>query len=342
MRPGGSSPSSWSVSITSRVGVVGCGGIACNVHLRVLRRLAGVEVVALADPDAGARARAQRLAPGAAAFATVPELLAEGGLDAVVVASPTPLHAEHARQVLAAGRHLYLEKPIATTVEDGRDVVAAGAEAGVVAAVGFNRRRHPLFVRAHALLRAGELGHVEVAQGSFCEPMPASDWRRSPEAGGPLLDLASHHVDALRWLLADEPTSVERRDDGTTAALTLGFAGGTVAQLAASFDAGRTDTLVLHGERGSLALDRYARSLRLTRATRGYAVRRVRSRPAATQLRWRARSVLQRGHDPSYAATVAAWVAAIQGDEQAQLPTLEDGLRSLEAVAAPSGTRVAL
>ena len=192
------------------------------------------------------------------------------------------------------------------------------------------------------LVAAGELGRVVLAQTCFAEPTQRSGWRALDEGGGPLLDLASHHVDLLRWLLADEAVWADGAlaGDGLSASVRIGFAGGALAEVAASFAAGRTDTCVLHGERGTLTLDRYARSLRLTRAAPRYAVRGRRVRSGVADLRWRPRALLRPGFDPSYAATVAAWVRAIAG-EQVDLPTVEDGLRSLEIVAAAaSGARV--
>jgi myo-inositol 2-dehydrogenase/D-chiro-inositol 1-dehydrogenase len=295
-------------------------------------------VIAVADPDEQARARALRLAPGAVACETLPELLAQPGLDAVVVATPTSLHAEHAVAVLEAGRHLYLEKPLAVRLDDGRRVLDAARAAGVVATVGFNRRRHPLLQRVRSLVAAGELGRVALAQTCFAEPMERSGWRAADDGGGPLLDLASHHVDLLRWLLADEAAWADgvTAGDGLTGTVRIGFARGTLAEIAASFAAGRTDTYVLHGERGTLSLDRYARSLRLTRAAPRYAVRGRRVRGTAADPRWRPRALLRPASDPSYAATIAAWVGALNGGED-DLPNVEDGLRSLEIIAAAGG-----
>ena len=316
------------------VGVVGCGGLACNVHLRVLRRLTGARVVAVADPDAAARERARALAPEAYAYASAHELLEHPGLDAVVVASPSPLHAEHAGAVLAAGRHLYLEKPPATEVEAARGLVAAGETAGVVAAVGFNRRFHPLVAAAGAAIAEGRLGALQGAMGSFSEPCDPQGWRATPGGGGPLLDLAIHHVDTFRWLLRDEAAWVDGTitDAGRLAYLRVGFAGGAVAALMASFT-NRSDFLVLEGAHGSLEVNRYARRLRLTRPAPGFRARRVRLRPTWEELRWRALALVRPANDPSFGRALEGWIAAIRG-ERGDLPTLADGLAALEVVAA--------
>ena len=303
-----------------RIGVSGCGRIARAVHLPILRRVA--DVVALADPDpaalAGAATGREQL------HVDVDQLIAAGGLDAVVVASPSGRHAEDALAVLSAGLKLYLEKPLAATVEEGRAVVAA--DPAGAATIGFNRRRHPVVLVAVDLLRRGGLGPVVGAQTRFCEPRlpagPMPDWKRErSRGGGVLLDLATHHVDLLRFLLADEVAdvggtvrSLETEQDD--AELRLRFPGGAQAIVAASYHGVRADTLVLRCEQGSLALDRYAGTVRVD----GRPVRDRRLVPLAL------RRVLRSEADPSYAAALRAFIAGELG------PSLEDGLRALEIV----------
>ena len=104
--------------------------------------------------------------------------------------------------------HLYLEKPLATCVEDARRVAADAADAGVTAVVGFHRRVHPTYQRARLLLGAGAIGRVRGVHTVFAEPSPAEGlpaWkRRRDSGGGVLLDLAVHHLDLLRWMLGRE------------------------------------------------------------------------------------------------------------------------------------------
>lgn len=310
------------------VGLVGCGSIALGVHLGALGRLPAARVTAVADPDRGARDRAARLAPEAAALASAEELVARKDVEAVVVAAPTRLHAELALLVLGARKHLYLEKPIATSVEDARRIVAAGEDSGVVAATGFNWRFQPLVVRARELLEAGALGDVRAAATAFCEPGAPPGWRHArADGGGVLLDLASHHVDLLRWLLGAEVEDVEaslRSDvnEHDSAVLRLGWSGGRASQSYFSYRTGQVDTLELYGERGVLRTDRYARSLVLRNGP-------TRRRAGSAELaEWR------RGKgEPAWQRSLAAWVDTVRGSP-VELPTLEDGLRSLEVVAA--------
>src|ERR1019366_3772035 len=95
-------------------------------------------------------------------------------VDAVVICAPTHLHASLAIAACAAGKHVFLEKPIATTATDSRRLVDAAAESGLTAMVGFNRRLHPMFEQARALMSAGGIGRVRAVQTAFCEPMPVT------------------------------------------------------------------------------------------------------------------------------------------------------------------------
>jgi predicted dehydrogenase len=311
-----------------RVGVIGCGSIAVGVHLGALGRIEGARVTAVADPASEARERAVRLAPGAAALASAEELVGRDDVEGVVVSAPTRLHAALAILVLEARKHLYLEKPIATTLEDARRIVDEGRRAGVVAATGFNWRFQPLVVRARELLRAGALGDVRAAATAFCEPGAPPGWRHArADGGGVLLDLASHHVDLLRWLLETEVEHVDatlRSDvnEHDSAVVRLVLGGGRTALSYFSYRTGQVDTLELYGERGVLRTDRYARSLVL-RAGRTH------RRAGTPELaEWR-----RAGTEPSWKRSLEAWIDAIRGRE-VELATLDDGLRSLEVVLA--------
>src|SRR3978361_1530654 len=111
-----------------RVGVVGAGVMGSN-HARVLAGLPDVTLVGVVDPLPAHRARATELT-GCRTFATLDELIGEGA-DAVTVAAPTHLHHEIALACTARGIHILVEKPIASTVEEGRDIVDAAPRAGV-------------------------------------------------------------------------------------------------------------------------------------------------------------------------------------------------------------------
>src|SRR5712691_5933530 len=123
-----------------RVGVVGVGVMGSN-HARVFADLPGVELVGVADPD-----RTQRelvsAALGCATFAGVEGLLAHG-VDAVTIAAPTHLHQDLALVCIERGVHVMVEKPIASSVEEGRAIIAAARRVGVALMVGHVERFNP-------------------------------------------------------------------------------------------------------------------------------------------------------------------------------------------------------
>ena len=123
-----------------RVGIIGVGVMGFN-HARVLAELPYVEVVGLADPD---RSQAMRVADalGCAAVADHKTLIGLG-LDAAVIAAPTHLHHAIALDCIAAGLHVLVEKPIAPSVEEGGQIVAAARRAGVTLMVGHVERFNP-------------------------------------------------------------------------------------------------------------------------------------------------------------------------------------------------------
>src|SRR5512138_3231308 len=107
---------------------MGTGAWGIN-HVRAFARLKGAEVVAVCDPSAEARGRAQAQAPRARAVADPAEILADPDIDAVVIATPAVTHARLAERALAAGKHVLVEKPLALSGADARAVVAASERA---------------------------------------------------------------------------------------------------------------------------------------------------------------------------------------------------------------------
>lgn len=323
-----------------RLGLIGLGTIARYHHLPQLARARAARLVAVADPDPDARARVA-LQTGVEAHADALELLRREDVEAVLVSAPTDQHAPLAVACAQAGKHLYLEKPVAADRAGARRVEQALGGSALRCAIGFNRRLHPLHQHARALVADGRIGEVRTVHCASCEPVTADAmplWkRRRATGGGVLLDLGSHHVDLLRWILRDEVASVSAtctselsEQDGAWVDLTFGR--GARAHGVFSFRTGYADHLELIGERGTLRVDRHraALELRLHRR-RGYGPR---SRPAPTPAlaAWRVRR-LAGDVEPSYGRALRAFVALVRGGPQ-RCATLDDGLRSLEVVLA--------
>ena len=299
-----------------------------------------MRLVVVADPSPEARERARRIAD-VDVTDDAQEAIDREDVSAVVVCAGTDQHAALALSAVQAGKHLYLEKPLAAGVADGEQLVAASERAGVIAAIGFNRRYHPLFARARALVAAGAIGRVVAGQAAFCEPtepdaMP--EWkRRVASGGGVLLDLATHHVDLVPWLTGRELLATHARafsaaSEEDSARLHMRLAGDVEVEGFYSFRAARSDFVELIGDAGVLRVDRYDGSLRVWVARDGlHAVRRARFRPDRATLSWRARRILRPADEPSYRRSLRAWADAVGGHE-GDLPTLREGLDNLRAI----------
>ncbi|MEU5040079.1 Gfo/Idh/MocA family protein [Streptomyces griseorubiginosus] len=168
------------------------------------------ELVAIAEEVPGRAEEAAAQFGFASATRDWREVAADPRVQAVSVTAPNFLHREIGVAMAAAGKHLWIEKPVGLTVGDARAVADAAAAAGVRSAVGFNYRNAPAVEAARELIAAGELGtitHVRIRLFSdyAAHPQGALTWRYERERGGSgvLGDLASHGADLARFLLGD-------------------------------------------------------------------------------------------------------------------------------------------
>jgi predicted dehydrogenase len=326
-----------------RVGLLGCGRIARLSHLPALARLPGVEVTAIAEADSGNREACRSLAPGAVRYEDYRELIAARPLDAVVVCLPPALHADAAIAAFERGLHVYLEKPLATTLADGQRIVRAWRGAGTTGWVGFNFRFHPLAVKLRAAIAGGAVGDPLGARTAFCaagRELPA--WkRRRASGGGALLDLASHQFDLLAYVLGQELVEVSavlgsRVSEEDTALTQLRFSGGALASVFTALSAVEEHAMEVIGPAGRLSFDRYhASRLRLSPARRDFGgAARLRAAGAVLAGWPRAlRDALSPPRERSFALALAAFVQAARGEPVAG-PGLDLGLNSLAGVLA--------
>ncbi len=138
--------------------------------------------------------------------------LADPEIDAVDISLPTPLHREVAEQAFAQGKHVFLEKPIALTLEDADAIVAAATASGRVFMVGLVLRFWPEYVELQRRVAAGELGRPLAASAHRLSP-PAdwADWYADPAvSGGPPIDLMVHDFDQMNWLFGTPRTVYAR------------------------------------------------------------------------------------------------------------------------------------
>ena len=184
-----------------RLGVAGLGGMG-TVHASNALATESARLVAVAStrPE-----RAQEVAADLdVAARSYDELIADDGVDAVVVAARSIDHARVARDVLAAGKHLFLEKPGATTLADHDTLVAAAAAHAVVVRVGYHRRFDAAFVEAKRLVGEGAIGTPHLVLLTSRD-VPTPEPEDPGPAGGFLVDMASHDYDTACWLLEQGP-----------------------------------------------------------------------------------------------------------------------------------------
>lgn len=189
------------------VGIIGCGRIARR-HVEAVEHLPGVKVVAVTDPVKEAALSLAEQA-GAAYVPDAAALVEHPGVDVVIVASPSGLHAEQAILAARAGRHVLVEKPLALDYEQAQRMIGEAQRAGVLLGVVHPLRFLPLARRLHEMVAAGKLGRISHAAVTVrwnrnTEYYQASPWRGTRNLdGGMLLNQAVHHIDLLCWYLGD-------------------------------------------------------------------------------------------------------------------------------------------
>ena len=156
--------------------VIGTGFIGM-IHIDALRRL-GVEIVGVlgSSPERGRRRAAESGLPPA--YASLDELLADQRVDVVHITSPNSRHVEHARAVIAAGKHVVCEKPLAINSTDASELLVLAKAAGVVHCVDFNQRFYAQAQEMSARVRDGSIGDVRLVSGSYLQDwlLEATDW----------------------------------------------------------------------------------------------------------------------------------------------------------------------
>lgn len=248
-----------------QIAMIGAGRMGL-AHARVLAGLAECRVVRVVDSLA---ANAERVA---AELGTEPSTYLEDAfqsdVDAVIITTPTPTHAEVVEAAAGAGKAIFVEKPIAESLEAGRRVVAAVERAGVPCQVGFQRRYDPAYVRAKEMIEVGALGRLEGIRLVGRDPyLPRLEFLKT--SGGLLVDMGIHDLDSARFLVGEvaevyavggalaEP-SLAQYGLFDTAVATLRFESGAVGTLEVALRTayGYDIRCEVLGERGRIHIER--------------------------------------------------------------------------------------
>lgn len=313
---------------TLRAGVVGLGMMGRH-HVRVLRELDGVELVAVADPGGDPHG----VAGGLSVLGSVAALV-EVGVDLAVVAAPTGLHEELALELADAGIHTMIEKPLAADAKAAHRIVEAFRSKGLVGCVGHIERFNPALQELRFRLETGELGEVYQIVTRRQGPFPA----RIADVGV-VKDLATHDIDLTAWVAQSPFTSISARvthrsgrphEDLVAAVGTL--ANGTVtSHLVNWLTPFKERVTIVTGDRGSFVADTLSADLTFhangTVRTEWPSVASFRgvSEGDVTRFAYAKREPLRLEHE--------AFRDAVLGDAS-RIVTMEEGLRTVDVAEA--------
>ena len=224
-----------------QIGIVGFGWWGRHIAAR-LKDHHELSVRAVAEPDLSKHEEIRNL--GISQVADTTELLADPGIEAVILTSPNRLHDSQVVDCANAGKHVFCEKPLSLTAEGARSSIASCADAGVVLGVGHERRFEPAIQALKAHLDAGDLGVVMHAELAFShnklKTLDSSSWRTSrhhaPAAG--MTQMGIHLSDLLIWFFGPVATV-----QAVTADRSLGWETGDLLTVQIQFQAGMTATM---------------------------------------------------------------------------------------------------
>jgi len=326
-------------------GLIGASTIAGEWMVDAIRAQAGNEIVAVmsTDPARGKTfAEANRIA---ASYIGIEDLLADPKVDAIYISTTNELHKAQTLAAAAAGKHVLCEKPLALTLQDAREMVAACDKAGVVMGTNHHLRNAASHRKIRELVQSGAIGTPLFARVFHAVYLPPhlQGWRlNKPSAGaGVILDITVHDADTLRFILGSEPVeaiALAQQSGMTQGALedgvmaVLRFENGVLAQLHDAFTVKFAGTgIEIHGSEGSIV----GRDVMTQRPIGGVTLRNGKGTVDVPL-----------DHENLYMRGVRSFVNAIRGQGQ-PVATGDDGVRSLATAlavlgAAQTGRRTAI
>jgi predicted dehydrogenase len=336
---------------TLGVGMLGAGFMG-RVHSHAAR-VAGAELVTIASSTPERAEQAARELGFTRASADISQVTSASDLDVVHICTPNATHAAYAMAAIGSGIHVICEKPLATSAADARVLAEAAAEAGVVAAIPFVYRYHPMVREARARVARGELGTLLTLDSAYLQDWMLEqgdeNWRADAAAGGSsraFADIGSHLCDLIEFVTGERIVRLTARTRrvfetrGASAvanedivALVIETSGGALGSLLISqMSPGRKNslTLELHGSAESLRFDQ-ERPEELWLGARSDS-RLILRDPASSAPDSRRIQPVPAGHGMGYQDAFNSFVAdvyaAIAGEAPDGLPTFADGVRA--------------
>ena len=293
-----------------RVALVGCGRISRN-HFEAIKRIDGLELVAVADSDL-ARAQAVGAEQGVPAFGSLDEMLAAVPSDLVSICTPSGLHPQHGMIAARAGRHVLTEKPMAISLAAADELVQACDNAGVQLFVVKQNRLNPPIQLLRRAIDKGRFGRIYSANVTVRWTRPqeyydAEPWRGTWEFdGGAIMNQASHYVDLMQWLVgpvesvmaktATQARRIEAEDSGVALLKFRSGALGVIEVTVLTYPRNLEGSITILGEKGSVKIGGTAvnrvEHLVVRRVRRRRQARRGGEHQPAERVRLRARRLL--------------------------------------------------
>ncbi len=250
-----------------KVGIIGCGNVTERRHLPMLMKIPNVRVVAVADQDP------QRLEKIRTHFniqkgqLDYRALLEDPTIDAIAICVPAKDHIKLAIPSLMANSFVFIEKPLALSLEEADQLMQLAKNSSKKVMVGFNMRWHRLICQARKMIQQQILGSIRFMLTRFTTSnrysTHAQEWKKSREqGGGALIEMAVHHFDLWRFLLQSEveevfATSIPGEWDDEIAMVTARMNNGILVSSAFSETTGASQELELYGEKGHLRVSCY-------------------------------------------------------------------------------------
>jgi predicted dehydrogenase len=252
-----------------RYAVVGAGWISQESFLPGVAQSGNSTIAAIVTGDLakGAKLAAFHNIPQVLPYEEYDALLASDTIDAVYIALPNSMHADYTIRAAKAGKHILVEKPLATTVVDAEAMIDAARDAGVFLMTAYRLHNEPGTVAVLDHIRQGAIGTPLIFQSIFSFQTTLGNHRlRASHWGGPLQDLGVYSINAARHIFGEEPilataTVHQPKDDPrfaeieATLAATLTFPSGGIAQFVSSFGAGSVDNYRIVGSTGDIEMD---------------------------------------------------------------------------------------
>lgn len=196
---------------TVKIGSVGLGRLGYEHAKNIATRVPGAELTAICDVDAG---RVKQVAEELGVkyqYTDFTEMCNNSELDAIVIVSPSMFHGEQIKIALDAGKHVFCDKPLDTTVEKCRIAEkAVEAHPDQIFMLGFMRRYDPSYVKAKKKIDNGDIGKVILVRSYTQDPRTTIEGtlKFAPHSGGQFLDMCVHDIDLVRWFTKSEPKNV--------------------------------------------------------------------------------------------------------------------------------------